>query len=122
MNYLKKRPMKPMGLHEERVLSGTGDVGVGEADTTHADVVSKAKDDVTREITLVAACSVIMLALLVLQSESDWSPLYHQCRSAKKPSTKPHSIRSTGFMLSAHVAFPPSPRKSSESEHDGTSR
>jgi hypothetical protein len=64
-NYLKKRPMKPTGRHEEDVLSGTG--GVGVADTTHADVVSKAKDDVTGgEATLAVVCSVVTLALLVL--------------------------------------------------------
>lgn len=64
-NYLKKRPIKPTGRHEEDVLSGTADVGV--ADTTHADVVSKAKYDVTRGgVTLAVVCSVVTLALLVL--------------------------------------------------------
>ena len=67
-NYLKKRPMKPTGRHEEDVLLSTGDVGV--ADTTHADVVPKAKDDVTKgEMTLSVVCSVVMLTLLVLHPD-----------------------------------------------------
>lgn len=60
--------MNPTGRHEEDALSGTGDVGV--ADTTHANVVSKAKDFVTRgEMSLAVVCGVLALALPVLHPD-----------------------------------------------------